>query len=166
MVDATGTGSTTGSVWAAGATVTLDVTGGTDVGAFQSQLVQPAAATITSPVFKTDTNIDDVTVDRSQALVLTWTPTDESMLVEVYQRKSSLSNGWDGVSIQCTFAGSAGTGTIPSAVLTEYLVVDQTPKQLMDGLAFHHAKIVDKAVGGVTVRLFATNYQEMFVQVK
>jgi hypothetical protein len=82
------------------------------VSPFDQSLVAPDFPSLTSPMIAGDggTQLERLTIDRSQPYTVTWTPTQHAD-VEVYFISGN------GVNVACVYPATAGTATIPSSTL-------------------------------------------------
>jgi hypothetical protein len=97
-------------LFAAGDTMTLSGAGGADLPAFAAQsLVTPTQVLVTAPAC-TGTCPD---LDRTQDLTVAWTGAGAGKVVVTFETISDT----QAVLLQCRFDATAGTGTVPAALL-------------------------------------------------
>jgi hypothetical protein len=97
--------SSTSTTWSSGTKLTLKASGGA-VPAFSIQGQAPPIFTLTTPSFDLPVNID-----RSQDFELVWTGANEIVQVLL------VLNPDKSVSLNCSFDGAPGKGTIPAEIL-------------------------------------------------
>ena len=100
-----------------GDTYTFAFEGGTDIAAFMTSIVLPAAFTSTTP----DLSDDSLTIDKTAALDVAWAPIGAADSVTVQVSSASVDTF---VNIVCTF-DDTGSATIPQAAM-ECLLDDST----------------------------------------
>jgi hypothetical protein len=93
--------------WNGGESLTVTAAGG-GVPAFAGSLVAPKLATVSAPALPSA----DFMVDRSKDLVFTFTGVASETVIVTFGANTS-----DPTEVECVFAGSAGTGTVPAAAL-------------------------------------------------
>ncbi|MEA2751805.1 MAG: hypothetical protein QOI41_5948 [Myxococcales bacterium] len=97
-------------LFAAGDTMTVSGAGGADLPAFAGQsLVTPTQVAVTAPAC-TGTCPD---LDRTQDLIVAWTGAGAGKVVVTFETISDT----QAVLLQCRFDATAGTGTVPAALL-------------------------------------------------
>ena len=107
-------------IWTAGDTVTASATGG-DVPAFSGKTVTaPSDVTVTAPVFDTSAR---TTLSRASDLSVAWSG---GSVGNVQIMVSTSQVGVHSVSATCTFAATAGSATIPAAVMGQLDKADGT----------------------------------------
>lgn len=94
-----------GLLYAANDQLTISVTGAT-VPAFSTQINFPETLMVTS---------NSPTALSKSGFTATWTPTASSVVIGIRQYP----NGSPKLSIECLFAGAAGTGFVPASALAE-----------------------------------------------
>jgi uncharacterized protein (TIGR03437 family) len=103
--------STSGTFLVPGA-FTITGTGGTDIGAFSSQIAIPPLPTLTSPVY-----IPSFALTRSSGLTSVWTGGDPNATAQIQVQSASDPGLTIGSTAQCNVAAGTGAFTIPSYVL-------------------------------------------------
>ena len=102
-------------LWDAGATLTITAEGGADVDPFSASVPAPTNVVVTSPALPLG-GAPPVDVDRAADLTVTWEAGALGEAVRVQVVGPEL-DGEPYTTVECRFDPSAGTGTIPSAVL-------------------------------------------------
>jgi hypothetical protein len=101
--------------WNAGDKITFAAEGAT-IPAFSLSITVPTPLVASDP-FGQDAGTP--TIDRSAPLALTWTPTDEKVLVIFGQQPAASAPMWNRLEVWCIFDGAAGAGTVPPVVLQQ-----------------------------------------------
>jgi hypothetical protein len=104
-----------GPRWHAGDSLQISATGG-DVPAFT------AAVSVLTPLVLTAPNPASTAatvVDRTKGVVVTWTPTDETVSVGAAEVGPG-GDSWDQIQGTCDFPGSAGSATLPPEFFADF----------------------------------------------
>jgi hypothetical protein len=97
------------ALWNGGETLTVSAGGGVDVPAFTAQVTAPSAPRISAPA---STATGSFALSRAQDLVVTWSGgSGDTLDFAVSDAKST-------TLVECHFPLAAGSGTVPSALLT------------------------------------------------
>jgi hypothetical protein len=104
--------------WMPGDTIKVSAPGA-ELPAFEAEVVMTTPLTVLSP----DMNMDagHIPIDSTQAYKVTWEPTDQQVVIEILESESGTvaTTAVDFLDLGCVFPGSAGTGEIPAALMSE-----------------------------------------------
>lgn len=139
--------------WSPNDRVTFTANGGADIPAFTESLLFPEPVQPLTPVQVNAQTPYSLARDRD--LVATWTPTGDSVIVEVIQTILGRMTAMSFISISCTFDGTTGTGTVPASLLDA--LAPSRGSEFFTGVLTSSARIRDITPGGWPVRLQVQN---------
>jgi hypothetical protein len=111
-------------VWPAGKPVHVAATGG-QIPAFTADLIAPSALALTTPPGAVTGSRAPLAhpLSKGADLPLAWTPVAQTTVASVSQSYASGGSAAAAVTVECSFDGASGTGTIPASALTDLSVV-------------------------------------------
>jgi hypothetical protein len=102
--------------WQPGDVLTMSAPGD-ELPGFVLEVTIPTQLDLTFPSMENVTD-EEIHISRAAPYVLTWTPTDGTVEVEIEQE--SVNDEWDLLDLICFFPGEDGTGTLPVEGLEEF----------------------------------------------